>query len=173
MPQNRIEESLQEFRTALSLDPLSGIMNVNYALTLMVARRSPEAISHLQKLLERDPSFSPAHFYLSQVYLSNGRYADAVSELRKTTFGRVKGPASPDLEGYLKLMLTAGVTAPPTNIAVTYALAGDRNKAFEYLEKAYTEQDSELGACIRFPAFDALKSDPRWAPYMRRLGLSE
>jgi len=173
MPQNRIEESLQEFRTALSLDPLSGIMNVNYALTLMVARRSPEAISHMQKLLERDPSFSPAHFYLSQIYVSNGRYAEAVSELRKTTFGRVKGPASPDLEGYLKLMLTAGDTAPPTNIAVTYALAGDRNKAFEYLEKAYSEQDSELGACIRFPAFDVLKSDPRWAAYMRRLGLPE
>ena len=173
MPQNRIEESLQEFRTALSLDPLSGIVNVNYALTLMVARRSPEAISHMQKLLERDPSFSPAHFYLSQIYVSNGRYAEAVSELRKTTFGRVKGPVSPDLEGYLKLMLTAGDTAPPTNIAVTYALAGDRNKAFEYLEKAYTEQDSELGACIRFPAFDVLKSDPRWAGYMRRLGLPE
>jgi serine/threonine protein kinase/tetratricopeptide (TPR) repeat protein len=173
MPQNRIEESLQEFRTALSLDPLSGIMNVNYALTLMVARRSPEAISHLQKLLERDPSFSPAHFYLSQVYVSNGRYAEAVSELRKSAFGRIKVPASPDLEGYLKLMLTAGETAPPTNVAVTYALAGDRNKAFEYLERAYAEQDSELGACIRFPAFDVLKSDPRWAAYMRRLGLPE
>jgi eukaryotic-like serine/threonine-protein kinase len=173
MPQNRIEESLQEFRTALSLDPLSGIMNVNYALTLMVARRSPEAISHMQKLLERDPSFSPAHFYLSQIYVSNGRYAEAVSELRKTIFGRVKGTASTDLEGYLKLMLTAGDPAPPTNIAVTYALAGDGNKAFEYLEKAYTEQDSELGACIRFPAFDVLKSDPRWAAYMRRLGLPE
>jgi len=63
----------------------------------------------------------------------------------------------------LKLMLTAGDTAPPTNIAVAYALAGDRNKAFEYLEKTYSEQDSELGACIRFPAFDVLKSDPRWA----------
>ena len=173
MPQNRIEDSLEEFRTALSLDPLSGIMNVNYALTLMVARRSPEAISHMQKLLERDPSFSPAHFYLSQIYVSNERYAEAVSELQKTTFGRVKGPVSPDLEGYLKLMLTAGDTAPPTNIAVTYALAGDGNKAFEYLEKAYTEQDSELGACIRFPAFDVLKSDPRWAAFMRRLGLPE
>jgi hypothetical protein len=56
---------------------------------------------------------------------------------------------------------------------VCYALAGDRNKAFEYLEKAYSEQDSELGACIRFPAFDVLKSDPRWAPFMRRLGLPE
>ena len=60
---------------------------------------------------------------------------------------------------------------PPTNIAVSYALAGDRNEAFEYLEKAYAEQDSELMACIRFPAFDLLHSDPRYADFMRRLGL--
>jgi hypothetical protein len=73
----------------------------------------------------------------------------------------------------MKPIMTADDGAPPTNIAVCYALAGDRNKAFEYLEKAYSEQDSELGACIRFPAFDVLKSDPRWAPFMRRLGLPE
>jgi hypothetical protein len=94
-------------------------------------------------------------------------------ELRKSAFGQMKGPASPDLVGYLKLMLTKGNTAPPTNIAVAYALAGDRNKAFEYLEKAYIEQDSELGACIRFPPFDVLKSDPRWAAYMLRLDLPQ
>jgi len=174
MPQNRIEESLQEFHTALSLDPLSPIMNMNYALTLLVARRSADAISHMQKLLERDPSFSPAHFYLSQIYVSNGRYAEAVGELRQSSLrGRWKAPASPDLQGYLKLMVDPDDPAPPTNIAVTYALAGDRNKAFEYLEKAYAVQDSEIGACIRFPAFDAVKSDPRWAAYMRRLGLPE
>jgi hypothetical protein len=56
---------------------------------------------------------------------------------------------------------------------VSYALAGDRNKAFEYLEKAYAEQDSELMACIRFPAFDLLHSDPRYADFTRRLGLPE
>jgi len=165
---------LQEFHTALSLDPLSPIMNMNYALTLLVARRSADAISHMQKLLERDPSFSPAHFYLSQIYVSNGRYAEAVGELRQSSLrGGWKAPASPDLQGYLKLMVDPDDPAPPTNIAVTYALAGDRNKAFEYLEKAYAVQDSEIGACIRFPAFDAVKSDPRWAAYMRRLGLPE
>jgi eukaryotic-like serine/threonine-protein kinase len=175
MPENRIDQSLDEFRTALSLDPLSGIMNVNYGLTLMMAHRNPEAIAQINKVLERDPSFSPAHFYLSQVYLSTGRYADAVSELQKTAFARAAGPgsASPDLQGYIKLLLTPGIIGPPTNIAVAYALAGDRNKAFEYLEKAYTEQDSELMACIRFPAFDPLRSHARFKDLMRRLGLPD
>src|SRR5882724_1054092 len=175
MPENRIEQSLEEFRTALSLDPLSGIVNVNYGLTLMVAHRYPEAIAQIKKVLERDPSFGPAHFYLSQVYASTGRYADAVSELQKSasTRGVVRHSERSDLQGYIKLLLTPGVIGPPTNIAVSYALAGDRNKAFEYLEKAYAEQDSELMACIRFPAFDLLHSDPRYADFMRRLGLPE
>lgn len=175
MPENRIEQALEEFRTALSLDPLSGIVNVNYGLTLMVAHRYPEAIAQINKVLERDPSFGPAHFYLSQVYASTGRYADAVSELQKSasTRGVVRASGSSDLQGYTKLLLAPGNIGPPTNIAVSYALAGDRNKAFEYLEKAYAEQDSELMACIRFPAFDLLHSDPRYADFMRRLGLPE
>jgi tetratricopeptide (TPR) repeat protein len=122
-----------------------------------------------------DPSFGPAHFYLSQVYASTGRYAEAVSELQKSasTRGVVRASGSSDLQGYIKLLLTPGTIGPPANIAVSYALAGDRNKAFEYLEKAYAEQDSELMACIRFPAFDLLHSDPRYADFMRRLSLPE
>jgi len=174
MPENRIDQSLEEFRTALSLDPLSPIVNMNYGLTLMVAHRYPEALAQFNKVLERDPAFDPAHFYLFQVYASMGRYADAVSEGQESPQLRdQKGPWSPDAQGYLKLMLNPAAAAPPTNIAVAYALAGDRDKAFAYLEKAYAAQDSELMACIRFPAFDTLHSDPRWASLMSRLGLPQ
>jgi tetratricopeptide (TPR) repeat protein len=173
MPENRIEQSLEEFRIALSLDPLSPIMNVNYGLTLMVAHRYPEAIAQIQKVLERDPSFSPASFYLSQVYASVGRYGDAVNELRKSTLIKNNISSTADLQGYLKLMLDVRSAAPPTNLAVVYALAGDRNKALEYLEKARAEQDSELMACIRFPAFDLLHSDTRYADFMRKLDLPQ
>jgi serine/threonine protein kinase/tetratricopeptide (TPR) repeat protein len=171
MPQNRINESLEEFRKALSLDPLSGIVNVNYGLTLMVAHRTPEAIAQMQKVLERDPSFAPAHYYLSQIYASAGRYPEAVSEMQK--IGPVPGSWSRDAQGYLKLMLDPSSTGAPTEVAEVYALMGDRNKAFEYLEKAYAEQDTELMACIRLPAFDALRGDPRFKELLRRLGLPD
>jgi thioredoxin-like negative regulator of GroEL len=82
-------------------------------------------------------------------------------------------PDAADLQSYLKMMADPGDPAPPTNLAVVYALAGDRSKAFEYLEKARAEQDSELLACIRFPAFDLLHSDPRYAEFMRTLGLPQ
>jgi eukaryotic-like serine/threonine-protein kinase len=172
MPENHIDQSLEEFRVALSLDPLSPIVNMNYGLTLLVAHRNAEALAQFNKILERDPGFVPAHFYLSQAYVSMGRYAEAVSELQKTMrFGGAS--ATPDMQGYLKLMLDPAAYGPPTNIAVTYTLAGNRDKAFEYLEKAYTEEDSELMACIRFPAFDSLHSDPRWAELLRRVGLPQ
>jgi eukaryotic-like serine/threonine-protein kinase len=174
MPEKRVDESLEEFRKALSLDPLSAIVNVNYGLTLFVAHRTPEAIAQMQKVLERDPKSGPAHYYLSQIYASTGRWVDAVSELQKTGSAPIPGSWRGDPQGYLKRMLDrrGGATAP-TEVAEVYALMGDRNKAFEYLEKAYAEQDAELMACIRFPAFDVLHSDPRYAEFMRKVGLPE
>jgi hypothetical protein len=59
----------------------------------------------------------------------------------------------------------------PANAAVTYALAGNRDKAFEYLEAAYADRDDEITAVIRFPAFDHLKSDRRWPTLLHKLGL--
>jgi tetratricopeptide (TPR) repeat protein len=111
----------------------------------------------------------PGNFYLSQIYATVGRYPEAIRALQKGS--QAKGSWSPDPQGFIKLMLDPTLPSPPTNIAVAYALAGDRNKAVAYLEKAYAEQDSELVACIRFPALDSLHSDPRWADLMNRLNL--
>ena len=173
MPEKRTDESLEEFRKALALDPLSGIVNVNYALTLMVAHRYPEALAQMQKELERDPAFGPAHYYLSQMYAATGQYADAINEIQKLGPVPIPGSFRGDAQGYLQLAQDRRASSAPTLLAVIYALQGDRNKAFEYLEKAYAEQDAELMACIRFPAFDVLHSDPRYAVFMRKVGLPE
>jgi tetratricopeptide (TPR) repeat protein len=181
MPQNRISEALVEIERALALDPLSPIVNMNYGLTLATARRYPEAIDVLQKDLERNPQFRPAHFYISQVYAMAGRFPDAVreiSEARKEGSRDALDPGSQsgDAQGFLKVM-QMGIPGlnllPPTNIAVAYALAGERGKAFENLETAYKSEDTELMACIRFPAFDSLHSDPRWGDLLRRVGLPQ
>jgi serine/threonine protein kinase/Tfp pilus assembly protein PilF len=169
VPQNRIDQALDEFHIALSLDPLSPIVNVNYGLTLMMAHHFPEAVAQINKVLERDPSFVPARFYLAQVYATQGRFADAVSEIKK--IGTDPGSYSPDAQGFIKALLSPTHGLVPANLAVAYAAAGDRNKAFEYLERAYTDNDDELLAVIRFPTFDSLHSDPRWADLLKKIGL--
>jgi Flp pilus assembly protein TadD len=171
MPQNRMDQSLDEFRVALSLDPLSGIVRVNYALTLMMARKNSEALQEIKTTLESDPSFGAARFYGAQLYATLGLWPEAVPLLQKNFRTPVPGSFSPDAQGFVKLMLAAGRQAPPTNLAVAYALAGDREQAMDSLGKAYAQRDDELMACIRFPAFDSLHNDPRWAALLAKMGL--
>jgi serine/threonine protein kinase/tetratricopeptide (TPR) repeat protein len=170
--EKRFDQALEEFRLALSLDPLSPIMNTNYATTLMDAHRYPEALAQFQKTLERDPNFRPAHHKLAQLYAATGDFANAVSELHK--FIPVPGSWSPDAKGYRDLA-QVGLSKPDsmTWVALAMAATGERNKAFEYLDKGFSAQEIELVLCIRYPTLDSIRSDRRYADMMRRLGLPE
>ena len=169
--QNRQAEAIDQMRTALSLDPLSSIVNTNYAVLLMEAHRYPESLAQFQKVLERDIRFGPAHYKLSQLYATTGRFADAVNELQGAFPKPI--PVSSDAKGYLQLILLLNGTDRSTAAAVASALLGDRDHAFQYLEKAYADGDSELLIGIRYPALDPLRSDPRYKDLMRRLVLPE
>jgi TolB-like protein/Tfp pilus assembly protein PilF len=170
LPENRIDQALEEFRKALSLDPLSPIINANYATTLMAAHRYPEALAQFQKTLQADPNFPPGHYKLAQYYSATGNFAEAAKEMQKFSF--VKGSFSPDAKGYAESVVAHASSdewfAP---IAAAYAAGGNKEKAFEYLEKAYAVQDTELLLLIRYPMFDVLRTDPRYADLMRRVGL--
>jgi eukaryotic-like serine/threonine-protein kinase len=170
-PQNRMDEGLEQYRTAISLDPLSSIINTNYGVMLMEARRYPEALAQFQKVLARDPNFPAVHYKLSQFYATTGRFADAVNELQGAFPKPI--PMSEDAKGYLQLTLRLEGSDRSTAAAVAAALAGNRDMAFEYLEKAYSDGDNELLIAIRYPALDSLRSDSRFANLMRRLGLPE
>jgi eukaryotic-like serine/threonine-protein kinase len=172
MPEKRMDQALEEFRTALSLDPLSPIVNMNYAVTLMAAGRYPEALAQFKKLMESEPTFNPPHYYLSQLYAITGHFGEAVSEFQKGT--RVPGSWSADAQGYNKLVAQrSGDTTTPALYALSFALAGNRDKAFEYFEKAFAIEDGDLIFTLRYPALDPLRSDPRYADLMHRLGLPE
>ena len=170
-PQNRTEEALEQYRVALSLDPLSSIVNSNYALMLTQARRYPEALAEFQKVLARDPNFTPAHYKLSQLYAIMGRFGDAVSEMRQILTKPVT--ATPDAKGYLAMAMAMDDADRTASIAIASALAGNKEQAFQYLEKAYADGDSELLFAVRLPALDSLHSDPRFAEFLRKMGLQQ
>jgi serine/threonine protein kinase/tetratricopeptide (TPR) repeat protein len=170
-PENRLEEAQAQYRTALSLDPLSSVVNTNYGVTLMCAKHYPESLAQFQKVLERDPNFAPVHYRLSQLYATTGRFGDAVAEFHKS-FSKTT-EATNDAAGYLKLMLTLEGSVHSGAVGVGYALAGDKDQAFQNLEKAYTDGDNELLICIRYPALDTLRTDRRYADLMSRFGLPQ
>jgi eukaryotic-like serine/threonine-protein kinase len=169
-PENHLDEALDQLRTALSLDPLSSIVNTNYALILMEAKRYPESEAQFKKVIERDPNFPPAYFKMSQLYANMGRFPEAVKTLRKSFFTKPL-EVSEDAKGFLQLMMTLQGTDRSAAVAGAAVAAGDRDMAFEYLNKSYNDGDNELTFIIRDPALDPIRSDPRWAELMRKLGL--
>jgi eukaryotic-like serine/threonine-protein kinase len=178
VPEKRLDQALEEMRIALSLDPLSSIVNVNYAAALMAARRYPESLAQFQKALSLDPNFPPAHLKLSELYASTGKFADAVSEWQK--FEPMPGSWNADTKGYGLLVATALLNdqkktgyAPATFIASGFAVADDRANTFLWLDKAVAEEDDQLGGAIRYPMFDGIRSDPRYAAIMREIGPPE
>jgi serine/threonine protein kinase/tetratricopeptide (TPR) repeat protein len=172
IPQNRLDEALDHFHIALSLDPLSPIVNTNLAMLLMEMHRYPESKAQFEKTIERDPNFPPAHFKFSELYAAQGDFPNAVKEIQKWSITPLS--ATPDAAGYLKLVLMKEPKDEWVSaVASAYVLVGDKDKAFEYLEKSYAARNIELMLDIRYPSFDPIRSDPRYKDLMKRVGIHE
>ena len=76
-----------------------------------------------------------------------------------------------DLSEFLKLAKEGYFS--PYMIATVYTGLGDRDKAFEWLDKAFEECDSNNWFIKAQPVFDDLRSDPRWKKLMEKMGLAE
>ncbi len=172
VPEKRFDQAFEEFHIALALDPLSPIMNTNYAVALMDVHRYPEALAQFHKTIERDPTFRPAHHKLSQLYAVTGDFANAVSELKK--FTSTPGAWSGDAKGFHGLALNS-FNKPDENTwsALALSVTGEPSRALDYLEKALSNQEIEVVLCIRYPSFDPIRSDPRYKALVGRLGLPE
>jgi len=176
MPENRLDQAQQEFRTALSLDPLSMVVNMNYAVVLMLAHHYPESADQFLKTMTLDPNRGGPHLYRSELDVLTGNFTDAIKEM-KTWQPELQGAFSADAQGYAKMMQAAMGSDPENSgaadVAIAFAIAGDREKAFDYLEKSVSGKDPELINSIRNPAFDSVKSDPRYLALLHRMGLQQ
>ena len=172
VPEKQFDRALEEFQVALSLDPLSPIMNTNYATTLMDAHRYPEALAQFQKTLERDPTFKPAHHKLAHLYAATGDFTNAVEQLK--AFAPTPGSWSGDAKGFRDLALRAFNQPEQTAwAALALSVTGEKSQALDYLEKAVSNQEIEVVLCLRYPSFDPIRSDPRYKALVGRLGLPE
>ncbi|HYE66088.1 MAG TPA: protein kinase, partial [Pyrinomonadaceae bacterium] len=184
----RHAEALAEMKWAQELDPLSLIINTNMGTILYFARRYDEAITQLQKTLELDASFIVAHQWLGRAYEQKGMYVEAIAEHRtvlnilgnepeslaslghaSAVSGR-SGEARKVVDKLRKLSKRRYVS--PYWIAIIYTGLGEREQAFEWLEKAYEERFDWLIFLKVEPMFDSLRSEARFADLMRRVGLT-
>jgi TolB-like protein/Flp pilus assembly protein TadD/tRNA A-37 threonylcarbamoyl transferase component Bud32 len=183
---DRFDEAVAEFQRARELDPFTLPLRENAAMAYACAHRYDLAIQGAQGLLQIDPSRASAHQLLGEIYLEQGRRADAIAEFQwgaqlsgNDSFlsdlawaYAVSGRRDEALKIRDQLKARSNGHQPPTIImAGVYAAAGDKEQAFAMLEKAYQERDVLLTYLKCSPELESLHSDPRYHDLLRRMGL--
>jgi TolB-like protein/DNA-binding winged helix-turn-helix (wHTH) protein/Tfp pilus assembly protein PilF len=183
----RQDEALAESKRALELDPLSLIIVAEAGMPFYYERRYDEAIKQFQKALELDPKFAPAHDFLGLAYEGEGKYEQALVEYQLAlgsggaprilgNIGAVyakigkRGGAQKILEHLKNQTEPSGYRS--LEVAVINASLGEKDQAFEWLEKAYKERAWLMITLKVEPGWDSLRKDSRFQDLVRRVGLA-
>jgi len=179
--------ALELIEHAMTLDPLSPIINIAAGIPLHIARRYDEAVARFRSVLETETSFAPGHYYSALALEQRGDREEAIGHLRRVL--EIAGPASIYLGALAHTCARAGHTAEAeaiieqlremnkqryvTPFAFFVAYAGlDRNdEALAALPPALEERNAWMWFVPVDPRFDRLREDPRFAQLMERYGL--
>lgn len=187
--QGRYEESAKIIRRAAELDPLSPSIGVNISMMYQLQNNHDEAIKKSLKVIELAPNYGRGYEYLGLSYLKVGRKEEAVKAMEKAVeltnrqnivlseFGFVLGAVGMRAEAMavakeLEDKYVRKTTAA-NDAAAVYSGLGEKDKAFEWLEKDFQTRDSRLNAIRWESRFEPLRDDPRFKDLLKRMGLPE
>jgi TolB-like protein/Tfp pilus assembly protein PilF len=185
--QGRADEAVTEVRRARALDPLA-VTGGNVAWILFQAHRYDEAIHEANSALAIQPGNAGNLTNLGFALIANNQPADAVPVLEKAVSLSSGSPAATGvlirayahagrrsdalrLLAELKQRRKAGYI-PAAAFVNAYLGLGDNEQTFYWLEQAYKEQSNILQFLKSHPYFDPIRSDPRFADLVRRVGLA-
>jgi TolB-like protein/DNA-binding winged helix-turn-helix (wHTH) protein/tetratricopeptide (TPR) repeat protein len=184
----RTDEGLAETKLAVGLDPLSLRIRWDRWLLLYLVGQYDGALEQCRKMQELDPNLDLGHLYCGDVYVQQGKLAEGIQELEEAVAlsngstprtiahlayayavaGR-KNDAERLLSNLKQVFKQAHVH--PDLVAGVYAGLGQKEDAFEWLEKAYQVHARDLLELKYDPHFASLRSDPRFVDLLRRIGL--
>jgi len=182
----QLQEGLRETRKAREFDPLSLIINTTIGWQLYLTRQNDQAIEQLRAVLDIDPKFAPARRLLEEVYAQMGKHKEAVAEREKMLslsggpelaaaieedFAKsgYRGVLQSWLDGLQEISKHGYVSY--LSIAEAYMRMGEKEKALNWLEKAYEDHDSGLVSLGVEPMFDPLRSDKSFREILVRMKL--
>jgi TolB-like protein/tRNA A-37 threonylcarbamoyl transferase component Bud32/Tfp pilus assembly protein PilF len=181
----RLEEAVSEIRKAEELDPQSTGLKANTALLSYFQGSYDDALTHLQEIAAGDSTLSTARWGIGLVYEAKGMGAEAVESLEKATklssslnlqsslahaYARFGDPVR--ARRILSMLTERSRTSyvPSYFLAIVHVGLGEKDLAFEWLERAYQERSTVLAYLRIDPRLAPLRSDPRYAELVRRLG---
>ena len=183
----RFQEAERESRRAWELEPLTLVINQQLCQTFYYTRRFEEAAAASRKVLEMDGTFALGHFWLGVARAAKGAYDEAIAEYESfaasmggstralALVGNARAragnrEAAHGILGELRT-LAARRHVPAYHFALVHIGLGERDFAFEWLERAYVERSDQLAYLAVEPLFDPLRADPRLDALVRRLDL--
>jgi TolB-like protein/Tfp pilus assembly protein PilF/predicted Ser/Thr protein kinase len=183
----RFSEAEQELKRAQEVDPLSLAGMLTMGNLFDNKREYDRAIELYKKILEIEPNYATAHDDLSETYASKGMYDQAMAEREsfETLIGdpqegvaERKAYGQGGRKGWLRRKIEHHSnpndldTYFPFLVAISYAELGDKEQSFRWLEKCYMDRTGLLFLKVN-PRLDNLRSDPRYADLLRRIGLPQ
>jgi TolB-like protein/DNA-binding winged helix-turn-helix (wHTH) protein/TPR repeat protein len=186
--EGRTEEAIAEAKLSLAVTP-SPIYWDYPIWTFVLARRSDLASERAHQLVEVAPNFVWAHFVMAQVLEQQGKLEEAAQESLKADelFGTdpkqiaqlKEAMAKSGAQGYWRRTAenyresAKSNYVPPVLVAEACMRVGDKECAFEWLEKGFQERDDLMINLKVEPVFDGLHSDPRFEDLVRRVGIPQ
>ena len=190
MNAGRFDEALTERKKSIEMDPASVVDKIVYGMILYYARRYDEAAAHYKIMIEKDKNLYHPYFWLWLISDLQGDEPEAYEWFIKYQTQIKTDPETIKLyqtayqksgtKGILREVIRQDekIIAIDNNpdllyeIACFSALLGNKEKAFEYLEKAYEIRKSSLNFIKIDPALDSLHGDPRFEQLVKRIGLN-
>lgn len=175
-----------ETQILMQLDPLSSWAAGHLGYHQLYARQYDEAIATLRPYLLKTKDDFGAHGQLGDAYYQKGMMREAVEEYLQAraltgtkpddVAGLRRAFSANGIAGYLREwteQLERGEVTRYTSVALAgaYARLGERDRGFEWLERAYAEHSPGLAHVREFLEFDNLRPDPRFNDLLRRIGL--
>ncbi|HPR62953.1 MAG TPA: adenylate/guanylate cyclase domain-containing protein [Thermoanaerobaculia bacterium] len=186
---NKLDGALREARLAFDLDPLSPVIHSMLAEAYHYRREYGMAERAFREIVKQDPNFIGTHMTLGLVLMHQQRYEEALAEvgLEKdytpywsafkdtirayiyTSMGERK-QAHDILDTLIKEYDSSEISYPSL-IALLYAALGEKDEAIQWLDRSFSEKDLYVTWIYLEPAFDPLRTDPRYLRIFKRVGL--
>src|SRR4051812_5775813 len=184
----RTDEAIAEAKRAQLLDPVSPETNFTLGSVYFSARQYEQAADNIRRAVELDETFWYSHDFLGRVYEQQGKLPQAIAEFQRalelddsnpenwSNIGHAWAIADKKREAQNAIdhlnEMSASRYVAPYNYAAIYAGLGEKDKAFEWLEHAYNSRSLYLALLLTTdPHMDSLRSDPRMADLIHRIGL--
>jgi TolB-like protein/Tfp pilus assembly protein PilF len=184
----RTKEAVAEARRALELDPLSSNASLTLGSVLYDDRQYERAIEQQRRTLELNPDSGIAYVHIALAMFKQRRFAEGLVELDNAEARMQGAPVVMALRGYgwaqagrkedARELLRRYLAAPPSpyrtglDLPALYVGLGDKDRAFEALNRACDERLTLIDQIKADPLFDPLRADPRYAELLGRMNLT-